>query len=261
MQLEFGLETQQDDKMKQLGIGINLHHKVIICTVCHSAVIPSKLYDHIRKPRHHNKKDFRKNHRLDFATREFCRQLVKENPLSDNPLSCRPTSVVPALPGLLVQMKMSVCGGCNHAFQNSKVILRHCKKSCPGSKISIGPAQAFFPTSKSNYFGVELPPHSNPSPLDPAALFHRQFTSNPYKDVPIQAAAHPREMKLFLATENWLDVVDGMTGEEIMELVRNAQPALRAKVKDTVSCYISRVVAKLEATEPAVKVAVGDYNK
>jgi len=247
--------------MQLLGIVVNLDHKWAICTICHSAVAPEKLYDHTRKSGHHNTKDFGKGQRLAFATRKFCEQFVAQHHLS-NPQ--RPNAIIPAIPGLEVRTEMMmICGGCGYAVQTKASLRKHQLSTCPESSSLKGPAQTLYPTTHSGgSFGVQLPPHSDPNPLDVATLFREQFASvDPYADTPIRAATHPREMKIFLDTENWLDEVDGMTGRQITKLARGARSELRAMVKKIISDYTSTMVEKLRGIEHSVRVAVGDYNK
>jgi len=261
VKLKFGSETLHDDDMQLLGIVVNTDHKLVICVTCHSAITPSKLYDHVRLPDHHKRDDFKKDQRLAFATREFFDKLVSHHCLGD-PRSKRPNTIVPAIPGLAVRKKMFVCKNCSYAVKTRKRAHIHRGGHCPGSKILKGPAQTFLLSSNRDYFGVKLPRYTNPNPLDPALLFHKQFASNPYADIPVDAAAHPREMNVFLATAtDWLIEVDGMTGRQITDLARHARPDLRKGVKGTVSRYVLKAVSELRGTEGPMRLAIGDYNK
>jgi hypothetical protein len=85
MQLLLGPETLQDNEMQLLGIAVNLVHRVVICMSCHPALLPEKLYDHIRKYGHHKCKDFGKGQRLAFVTQKFCDQFSNIHNLN-NPL-------------------------------------------------------------------------------------------------------------------------------------------------------------------------------
>ena len=250
--------------MTLLGIGVNLDHKLVICIGCNSVVTPKKLYDHVRIPGHHIKKDFHKNQRLAFATREFCENLVNFHQLVNPPQSQRPNKIIPAIPGLIICKDMLVCNSCGYAVEHAKSFQRHCRKTCPQAKAFIGPAQKFISSQQGYYFGVTLPQHpkhSNPNPLDPAVLFSEQFGSDSYVASPVQATIDPREMTLFLNIEKWLVEVEGMTGEQMNDLARAAQPELRDRVRKTVSNYILETVTKLEATEHAAQEAIGDYDK
>lgn len=259
-QLDFGTETLQDEEMQSLGIGINSGHNLVICTICHSAIVPEKLYSHIRIPGHHEKKDFKKGQRLAFVTKEFCQQFISNHDLGD-PNSKQPKSIIPAIPGLEIRTGMMICSCCGYAVQTKKALCRHQALNCPQGRILKGPAQTFLISLHSRYFGVKLPPRSNFNPQDSTALFYKQFASDPYTDIPIQATIHPREMNIFLTRENWLDEVDGMTGHQITKLARGALPNLRARARKSVSHYILKRVNELKGGEHPTQIAMGDYNK
>jgi hypothetical protein len=258
VQLEFGPETTQDKHMQLLGIGVNLHHKLVICTVCHFVIPPEKLYQHIRTSKHHEKRDFKKGQRLAFVTREFCTKFINTHHLE---IPQQPKCTIPAIPGLAVRTNMMICSHCGYAVQTKTQLSRHIASVCPQAEISTGPAQKFL-SSHGGYFGVQLPTRSKPNPLNPATLFLKQFASDPYDAVPIQAATHPREMNLFLATENWLIEVDGMTGHQITGFARGARPDLRVGVKKNLLDYIQKVIKKLiENGDSAERLAIGDYTR
>ena len=124
VQLAFGPETLQDKDMQLLGIGINLDHQVVICMVCHSSVSPKGLYDHIRIPGHHERRDFQKNQRLAFVTWEFCNQLVDHHHLNIPPPR-PPTTITPAIPGLTVCTDMMICSQCGYAACTKKAVHWH----------------------------------------------------------------------------------------------------------------------------------------
>lgn len=261
--VEFGPETLQDNNMHLLGIGINLDHGLIICLGCRSVVVPKNLYSHIRLPGHHGKEDFYMGQRLAFADQEFCDNLISCHNL-DEPRFSQPDTIIPAIPGLRICMEMMYCTGCGCAARHKGSInRRHLDKPCQQFEILTGPSQTFFPSTRRNYFAIRLPPNLNRPNLSTEAisLFHKQFTSDPYATYSVQATKHPREMKLFLKTENWLVEVDGMTGSEITQLARNSKPDFRPRVKKTVLCYLAETVAILEGVEGSIHIAIGDYNR
>jgi hypothetical protein len=258
--LRWGPETIQSPQMEQLGIVINRDHKVVICLVCSSAIIPEKLYEHIHKPGHHERRDFHRGQRLSFATRDFCQLFVRRHKLR-NPNLHQPTTIIPPIFGLPIREGFFCCSKCGYAVQVRPSIYRH-QRHCEGSGITIGPCQTWFPSSKRQYFAIQFHNLPNPSdPLGPATLFMEQFAFNPYQDIQIQATAHPRDMNIFLTYENWLEEVQGMTGGQIVEIVRNPLPRLRPLVREAVDQYTSKVVKDLIATGPDQRLAIGDYDE
>ena len=258
MQLQFGPETLQDDKMQLLGMGLNVEHKAVICSICHIAVPPKKLYDHFGLANHHPAKDFQTGQRLSFFTRSFCTKFIKDHQLPE--AFETPKTIIEAIPGLTVRLEMMTCSHCGYAAVTNDTLVRH-RKNCAQGQTFKGPAQSFNASRIKENFGVKLPPPSDPNPLDAALLFHQQFASDPYTALPIQASCHPRELDIFLAQENWLGEVVGMTGQEITELARKARPDLRERVKESVLRYALSVVTELQGTESAIRLAMGDYNK
>ena len=266
MKLVFGPETIQDEKMDLLGIVVNAERKLAICTTCHSAVAPDKLYEHVRLFNHiADRGDFKPgNGRLAFATHEFFTGLIGRHSLvAPEP----PGVIIPAIPGLGLRRGMIICVGCGYAVERPKSIQRHYLKSCPQAappskdKQRKGPAQIFSPTSNRGYFGVRLSQRFSRSKLDPAALFRKEFASDPYTEILVKAAAHPREMNVFLKTDaDWLLEVDGLTGSQITNLARHSLPDLWAKVRATVTRYVSRMIAKLRVLESPMRLSMGDYN-
>ena len=242
-----------------LGIVINLDHKMAICLVCNSAIPPTFLYQHIRKPGHHPRRDFHQGQRLSFATHNFCTKLIGHHKLED-PRLHQPTTIVTAVFGLPIREGMFRCNKCAYAAQTSKTVGQHCRKAHHGGATVVrGPCQTWFPSSGRQYFAVITHKHSNPDPLDPIALFVKEFSSDPYENIPIQAATHPRDINIFLKYENWLEEVKGMTGAQIFDISRNAFPRLRPIIRALVSQYISKLVGVLEKTDPEQRLAMGDY--
>lgn len=244
-----------------LGIVVNLDHKMAICLICSSTVPPTSLYGHIRKPGHHPRQEFHRGQRLSFATSDFCKQLIKRHKLED-PRLRQPTAIVTAVFGLPIREGFFCCDECAYAAQNKKTMTRHCREVHHGhAKFVKGPCQTWFPSSQRQYFAVKTHRHPNPDPLDPITLFIKEFSSDPYENLPIQAVTHPRDVNIFLRYENWLEEVQGMTGAQIFDISRDALPKLRPMVRSAVSRYVLELVKKLEQTDPAERLAVGDYAK
>lgn len=259
--LRWGPETLQTPQLQKLGIVINVDHKVAICLECSSAIPPAELYNHLRKHGHHLRQDFHHGQRLAFATRDFCKRLIRRYRLED-PRLRGPTAIITAIFGLPVREGFLRCTGCGYAAQTSKTMTRyHTTTHCDGTTIVEGPCQTWFPTSRRQYFGVQLHDHSGLDQIDPVALFIEQFSLDPYENIPIQATTHPRDMNIFLRYENWLGEVEGMTGAQIFDIAWNALPKLRPMVCAVVSEYVSVLVKELEGTDPEQRLAIGDYDE
>jgi hypothetical protein len=266
-QLPFGTETLQTPQMQELGIGINIEHKVVICSICNKAILPNMLFVHLREPngilqksgvgRHHVSGSFKPGRKLAFFTKAFCAKFIEDHKLED-PIN--PQTIIQAIPGLTVRLKMLCCSHCGYAAVTHRSLSGH-KKVCPQSVVEECQAQTFNSSITKLCFGVRLPHQSNPSPLVAAILFRQQFSTDLHAAVPVQATLHPREMNIFLRYENWLNEVDGMTGSQITELARRAQPDLRERVKETILRYALVVVTKLQGIDDSVSLALGDYNE
>lgn len=251
-----------------LRIVINSKVKIMICTVCSSGIPPKSMYDHVRQGSHNDRKCFKKGQKLAFATKEFCNSIIAEYELGFQ----KPVAIIPVIPGLPVKDGLFCCETCGYAVQAEKSIKRHQHGECAGNKYFKGPGQTFLPSSKRDYFAVTLPPSphlndgndsaSNTNLLDPVFLFEKQFSFNPYENTPIQVISHTRDMNIFLASDNWLTEVKGMTGGEIFAISHKPLPDLRKKVREVVKSYTSSLVEDLaKAAGPAEMLSIGDYNK
>ena len=246
--------------MQQLGIVINVDHHVAICLTCSSAIVPNALHAHLRTATHNHGREFRQGQRLAFATKDFFERLVKRYKLQDPHLQ-QPTSIVTAIYGLPVLQGFFYCSKCGYAAQTPTTLRAHRRQVCEGSQMLQGSCQTWFPKSGRQYFAVKTHRHSSPDPLDPVTLIVKQFSMDPYKNIPIQTITHPRDMNIFLTYENWLDEVEGMTGEQIFDIAWNALPKLRQKVRAAVDQYTLELIKKLTSAGPAEQLAMGDYDK
>ena len=253
--------------MKKLGIMINLEYRVIICALCEKTIIPAKLYLHLNSKSRDgcsSRKNLAKGGGPVLGDKEYCQSLIKKHKLKD-PFHSHPQGFVKAIPGLPVYIDQFCCSRCGHAYGSRGVLVKHMKApACSNGEEIVGPAQAFSPQSHLLWFGVNLPSHPilETNPHDSFRLFNEQFGSDPFNGAgQIQATSHPREMRLFLTSENWLAEVEGMTGPEIREISWNAMPELRKAVQSSVARYMSGLLSELTNVGPSERLAIGDYNK
>ena len=267
MKLQFGDETLQDSEMKKLGIMINLDYRVLICALCEQTIIPAKLYLHLNSKGRDGCSSYQglaMGGRLALGDMTYCKSLISKHKLRDPFKSC-PQGFVEAIPGLPVFEEQYCCSRCGHAYMSRGVLVKHMRdEGCSNGEEIVGPAQTFSPHKHLLWFGVKLPSHPvlRTDPHDSVMLFNKQFGSDPYSGTSqIQAMSHPREMLIFLTSENWLAEVEGMTGPEIREISWNAMPKFRKAVQSAVARYISGLVSELTNVGPSERLAIGDYNK
>ena len=124
-------------------------------------------------------------------------------------------------------------------------------------------AQSLLYDMSCGYFAVVVQEVSNPNsyPFDPVALLEKQSSFNPYKNTQARITSNSREINIFLTKQNWLAEVKGMAGTDIFAIAHDPLPELWKKVWEVVDLYISRVVGKLDASGPAEKLDIGDYNQ
>ena len=124
-----------------------------------------------------------------------------------------------------------------------------------------GPAQTLHPLSKRKYFAVTVNAKeiSTPNPL--VALFKRQFSFDPYKNIKVQAASNPADMNIFLATEKWLDEVKGLTKTQNFAIGSNPLPKYWKKIQNVVDSWISALNLRLGKSSHSVQLKMSDYNK
>jgi hypothetical protein len=232
----------------------------MICTICKTTVAPRKMHQHIRKPDHNSKEGFVNGKRLDYATHEFCSSIAKDHKLED-PKDCQPKTIIPAIPGLPIYSGLYCCRECGYACKTEMRITGHQRKADHKVGFFQGPAQTYVPSSKRQYFAVTVKNTPAPNPLDPFTLFEQQFSSNPYKDITVQASSHPAEMNIFLSHENWLEEVKGMTRTKISTTATNPLPELQKQVREVVDSWTSTLSSNLESASGSIKLRIGDYNK
>jgi len=247
--LHWTSETIQTPEMEKVGIVVNTTAQVAICLSCKSVVKPKALHKHINY-----------DHHPLAVTREFCSKLVQEYQLIGEPQ--RPQSIGLPIFGLPIFLGYISCNTCGAAFQAKPSMVRHAREnpSCSKGSSQKKPVQAYFPRSNRMYFAVVPPPTTTTPNLDPVTLIKKFYSPLPFESIPINPANNFRDANNFLRIEKWEEYVQGMTGEEIQEIIREREPELRESVRLIVKSYARDMIEKLDTTDHPVKVAIGDYN-
>jgi hypothetical protein len=121
--------------------------------------------------------------------------------------------------------------------------------------------QTFRPRSRRFYFGVEHASTVKPveDPLDPVVYLKKKFAPPPFSTIPIKAIGNARDANHFLFTEKWDRYVEGRTGAEIVEAVRQREPELRGEVRFCVERFANDVAKKLGGVDHEPRAAMADY--
>lgn len=241
-------DTVQTDEMKKAGIVVNTAMRIAICLGCRCAIRPGSIYSHVSR-----------EHSLP-ATRKFCEGLGAKYNLHQEPL--RPGKIVDAIYGFTLFPDYWSCDNCGAAFQLESSATRHHRDSpgCHSASHTKRFAQSYNAKSNRGFFGVTIPssPRSDPG-ADLVALVKKTYSPTPFHAIPIKAVGF-RDANHFLSIEKWSEYVEGMTGEQIWNIVREGEPEVRELVKEIVHDYATEAVKNLSSARNSIKVAVGDYN-
>jgi len=251
---EWGPDTAQDSLMLAYGFFVNTKWGLAICMACRTSVAANELYGHLKK----DLKELGLS-----ASRSYCDSVIKTYSLRRRDKVKLPTSAIPAIHGLPVKSNMECCGGCGYAAQTRSSILRHQNGKCKDSGIHCGHAQTFFPRTNRDYFAVKTAPAKAPKPDGPTPVstqFKALFSGLPSNSL-ITVPSNTRDMNHFLTLGNWFQEVDGLTGREAHGITRDSLPVLRTLVRESVNLYVTAMNTELRGEDPAVKIAMGDYNK
>ena len=243
-------DTFQDPEMRKYGLVVNLPLHILLCIGCKSAIDPDRVYAHVRREQRH----------VDI-TRGYCDSLKRRFTLTPRRLLRRPSTLRKAIPCLQVKEGYAYCSVCYHACALDRS-LQSKHRTCPGHRVKHGLAQAFFPRSHNGgYFAVTLPP-PEPSrrPIDLAQRLRDSFPDPSPADVPIELPPNPRDSNHFLEMQQWVPTLDGLTGAEVHFATREANPLLRASVRDALGRYMDAVDESLKHSTHAMRVAMGSYN-
>ena len=242
--------TFQDSKMRKYGLVVYLPLHILLCVGCKSAIDPNCTYAHVRREQRHVN-----------ITKSYCDSLKGRFTLTPRRLIRRPTTLRSAVPCLQVKEGYAYCSVCYHACAHDRTI-RSNHNACPGHRVEHGLAQTFFPKSHNGgYFAVTMPP-PEPSrrPIDLAQRLRDSFPDPSPADVPIELPPNPRDSNHFLEMQQWVPTLDGLTGAEVHFITREANPLLRASVRDALGRYMDAVDESLKHSTHAMRVAMGSYN-
>jgi len=244
-------ETIQTEAMVRLGLCINTAARVVICLACASAVKPRELPTH-----------FARVHRPMSTTTSISEELITTYDLRPD-VNLRPGSLITAVYGLDLVTGYLACDTCGYACKTVPAMKRHTKESEGCKDFRKRPVQTFVPNSKQWYFGVNLKPEPTDEvaelSLDPLPYLLKKFAPVPFSSIPIKSAKTPADANHFLNIEKWDLYVEGKTGAEITELLREREPNLRAEVRICVERFADQVVTKLTNVYHEPMAAMGDY--
>ena len=134
---------------------------------------------------------------------------------------------------------------------------QNCKSFCSR------PVQTFRPTTKRCYFGVVSEPEcaedSTKTPLDPLTYLRKKLAPTSFSDIPIGSPKSARDANRFLALEKWDLYVQGRTGAEIMDILREREPEFRKDVRVCVERFAANITLKLTKVDNEVRAAMGNY--
>ena len=246
---EWSEDTVQTEAMSRLGICINTAARVVVCIACASVIRPLELPTH-----------FSKTHPPMSISATFCQELTDTYNLCEDPLGSRPGMIITAIYGLDLMTGYLSCDTCGYACRTENRIKTHIGKSQECRTYRCRYAQAYRSSSNRMYFGVVLQHASDQieDPLDPFAYLKAKFAPLPFNQVPISCPA-PRDANHFLNLEHWHKHVEGRTGAEIHQGVREREPKLRSEVRVVMERYAKDAIKKLEKLDDEAKGAIGDY--
>ena len=244
-------ETVQTEAMARLGICVNTAARIVVCLACGSAIEPVKLHEHLVRI-----------HPPISTTAAFAQELADAYNLRQD-VESRPGTIIRAIYGLELVAGYLACDKCGYACKSKKAMARHILRSADCNTCQERLVQTFRPSSKRLYFGVSLEPElaeeSVEPSLDPVSYLKNKFAPIPFSNIPIKSAKNPRDANHFLNLEKWDLYVEGKTGAEIVQAVREREPELRAEVRICVERFAAKVVTALFAVGHEPRAAMGDY--
>lgn len=244
-------DTVQTEAMARLGICVNTVARVIICMACASAIKPLELPEHLAK-----------THPPISTSTAYSQELVNTYDLRSD-LDSRPGTIITAIYGLELVNGYLTCNNCGYACKSEKAMGRHMKNSKGCNTVQERPVQTFRPSSKRSYFGVNLEPEPAEeavgASLDPLTFLKKKFAPIPFSSIPIKSPKTSQDANHFLNLERWDLYVEGKTGAEIRDAVREREPELRNEVRICVERYAIDIVEKLIGVDHELRAAMADY--
>ena len=244
-------DTVQTEAMAQLGLCVNTAARVVVCIACASAIRPCELTGHLAK-----------THPPMSTTASYSEELAATYNLRPE-VDSRPGSIITAVYGLDLVAGYITCDTCGYAAMSGKAMAKHIRESEGCMTFQPRPVQTFRPSSGRMYFGVNVEPApaddlEGPS-LDPLTHLTEKYAPVAFRHLPIKSAKTPRDANHFLNIEKWDLYVEGKTGAEITDIVREREPGLRAEVRVCVERFADQVVEKLAKVDHEPRAAMGDY--
>jgi hypothetical protein len=250
--VEWSADMVQTDAMASVGIAVNTRARVIICLACRQAIQPNRLYDHIRR------------HAPMRLPLHACDTILGAYDLIQNPAKARPTTKIAAVYGLDLVSGYLACGSCGYACRSDPALQRHRvrRTRCTRSSFGLSYAQTFTPSSGRMYFAVDVTASASmevDEGFDPVTHLKQKYAPVPFQQLAITSPQNPRDSNHFLQLEKWGQFVNGKTGEEIREVVRERKPDLRSEVRLCVNTYAKNLSDPLTSEGHGAQVAIGDY--
>jgi hypothetical protein len=206
-------DTIQTEAMSRLGICINTAARVLICIACASAIRPLELPGHLIT-----------SHPPMSTSTAFSQELANMYDLHVD-LKSRPGFIITAIYGLDLVDGYLACDTCGHTCKSRDLMRRHMKAIFGCKTFREHLVQTFRPKSKQLYFGVNLDPKpreesANSASLNPLVYLKKKYAPIPFSDILIKSLKTPRDAHHFLALKKWDVYVEGRTGAEITQAVR-----------------------------------------
>lgn len=244
--------TVQTPEMAELGICVDTTARVVVCLACSSVVKPSELAEHLKRL-----------HPPISASTSLCERLAASHELHEDPLGSRPGAIITAIYGLDLVPDCFTCDTCGYASKSKKEksMREHIRKSQGCKAFRQRYAQTFQPTSGRMYFGVDLNAavDVDEDPLDAFHYLQTKFAPPPFRDIPITSPESSCDSNHFLTLEPWLTLIEGKTGAELNDFVREREPELREEVRICVERFAQTAGKGLGGVDDVVRVAMGDY--
>lgn len=205
--------------LRTLGIAINTQLKVAICVECGRGLNPASITSHIKSHSSYSKP-------VETLTDDLQRQygiLPLQHILYPN------ERIQPVF-GVAIRLNPLIfCGACHHGFSTDKALRSHqtdpARCSAPrenrtsytayGQTLTRGQHKRYFPVD------VSCLSRRSSDPFEYATAFASGLEPLPdYSKMPVYDIEDKQNLDSFLHSSMWLDVVKGLTPEQVVEAVR-----------------------------------------